>query len=371
MTRARDIANLGNGVDASDLTEGAVEGALTTPTGRRNLIINGAMQVAQRGTSVSPSTSVAYLIDRFATNSGGCGDCTITQENDGPSGVSEYSLKYLATSDDTLDSGNDCWIRYIVEKKDIENINLQDSDATLTLSFWVKSSQTGQSSIAVADGPYSNRYITTYNISSANTWEKVEVNIPSPSTFTYTGDYGLRVYWDLGAGSDYRSIPNTWDNSVDWAVSGNFRVAGVNNAYLQITGVQLEVGSVATPFEHRSYGEELALCQRYYYFFGQGTGGNSGDIGIGSYYNSTYLDTVIQFPVTMRVTPTLVATSGTDYYASFRNNGADYFNTLILSKGCPSAAAIGSSDGVSGTGGYATIVRFNSASASIAFDSEL
>jgi hypothetical protein len=370
MTRARDIANLGNGVDASDLTEGAVEGALTTPTGRRNLIINGAMQVAQRGTSVSPSTSVAYLIDRFATNSGGCGDCTITQENDGPSGVSEYSLKYLATSDDTLDSGNDCWIRYIVEKKDIENINLQDSDATLTLSFWVKSSQTGQSSIAVADGPYSNRYITTYNISSANTWEKVEVNIPSPSTFTYTGDYGLRVYWDLGAGSDYRSIPNTWDNSVDWAVSGNFRVAGVNNAYLQITGVQLEVGSVATPFEHRSYGEELALCQRYYYMAVNGT---NQSLGLGWCYSDTSVSVVVQHPVTMRATPSVDYVSGTSYFRIERGGGTGTAQGVfsVSNSTARQSRIYDNSTVTGGVQGEAAWWFSNNASAYVAFDAEL
>jgi hypothetical protein len=362
---------------------GTVVTTASPSLGRRNLIINGAMQVAQRGTSFTGIDG--YGLDRHITDvfGGSTAVFNAEQSSDAPDGFSHSYKVTVSTSETPSGSDATSIFQHRIEGQNIQHLGWGDTNVKhVTLSFWVKSSVTGDFPFGLevfcTNSADDTGFMQAYTINSANTWEFKTITIPlwdsSVSVVTPRGgnDFGIILRFGGGGVSTRQGVAGWQSRSTSLTgMSGAISFTSNASATWQITGVQLEVGSVATPFEHRSYGEELALCQRYYYFFGQGTGGNSGDIGIGSYYNSTYLDTVIQFPVTMRVTPTLVATSGTDYYASFRNNGADYFNTLILSKGCPSAAAIGSSDGVSGTGGYATIVRFNSASASIAFDSEL
>ena len=293
MTKARQLADLGNAYD---------DGALSN----RNRIINGAMQVAQRGTSF---TNNGYTVDRFKVANGSVGNITTTQENtNSPSGVSKYSMKVTATNTASLASGSDGWIRHVIETKDIENLTLSDTTKHFTVSFYVKCSNTGQSSIGVTSGDFSSaQYVYPFTISNADTWQRVSVAIPCSSLLSnVNGDYGLRLYWDIGAGTNYQtSSTNQWVTGGKYAASGNLQITGINGRYLQITGVQLEVGDTATPFEHsKSYGEELAKCQRYYY--------QNSDVVGNKYYAFQYVNShkFIQWshPVTMRATPTTAVT---------------------------------------------------------------
>ena len=238
--------------------------------GRRNLVINGDFRIAQRGTT---STSPNYkTVDRWRSTSGSSANGTMhqAQTTDGPAnGGHAYSYKFTSTSaTSSVPSGSDPWIKYEVASEDLTNLKLYDWKKELTLSFWIKTNQPGQHSISLNSGNFSGaNYTVAYDINSTD-WQKVIVTYPAPPIDLPSGNVGLRLYWSLGAGATYQ-IPlantNKWvTGQGKYEAVGNTRIAGINNAFVQLAGVQLELGKVATPFEHRSYGEELALCQRYY-----------------------------------------------------------------------------------------------------------
>ena len=253
MSKARQLADLGNVYD---------DGALSN----RNLIINGAMQVAQRGTSASPAPS-GYLIDRFATFKSGSGTFSLAQSSDAPVGFNA-SLLTTVTSASTPSGGDYYIIQHPIEGQDLSVLSLGNANAqTFTLSFYVKSSLTGTFSGSLRDNPSSVSYAFEYTINSANTWERKSVTISGPTsgTFPTNNTAGARLVFSLGQGTTYAtSTVGSW-------VSGNYHGStaetdfiATNGATFYLTGVQLEVGDTATPFEHRSYGDELKRCERYF-----------------------------------------------------------------------------------------------------------
>jgi hypothetical protein len=240
--------------------------------GRRNMIINGAMQVAQRGTSAAngaATSSVGYLsLDRMGYWAQNSSTFTMSQETDAPSGFTN-SLK---VNIDATRSGTGIYyaVAQRIEANACSQLDLGKSTAkTFTTSFWVKSSETGDFNIFFFNSGYGTCYTTTYTINAANTWEYKTVTIPGPTIGTWitgTGT-GLEVGFKLGHGTNWQAT-----NTDVWQLAENFRIGSAGtvnltdtlNATWQITGLQVEVGDTATPFEHRSFGEELALCQRYY-----------------------------------------------------------------------------------------------------------
>ena len=278
--------------------------------GRRNLVINGDFRIAQRGTT---STSPNYnTVDRWRSTSGSSANGTMhqAQTTDGPANEGHaYSYKFTSTSaTSSVPSGSDPWIKYEVASEDLTNLKLYDWKKELTLSFWIKTNQPGQHSITMTSGNFSGaNYTVAYDITSTD-WQKVIVTYPAPPIDLPSGNVGLRLYWSLGAGATYQlplANTNKWlTGQGKYEAVGNTRIAGINNAFVQLAGVQLELGKVATPFEHRSYGEELALCQRYFH---------TGDFGM---WCGTCLVSVPNriagtggFPVTMRSTPTIAFVS--------------------------------------------------------------
>ena len=250
----------------------------TTVGGRKNMLYNGDMRVAQRGTSFSSTTSTIYTVDRWRNAIGSSFnlDTTITQSTTVPSGEGfKYSLKVEADSVVSTSSGQNGGIMQILESQDVQRLAYGTSNAkSLTLSFWTRSNKTGtycvqlQTNVGNSNG--SNRYshIKEYTISSADTWEK--------KTLTFSGHTGqaidsadtndaLRINWWLASDAADNQTANTWNQVAAFGSTSNqvnFMDSASNEWYL--TGCQLEVGSTATDFEYRSYGEELALCQRYY-----------------------------------------------------------------------------------------------------------
>jgi len=243
--------------------------------GRRNLFINGKMQVAQRGTSGTLATGYE-TVDRWETVMSSAGTWTVSQSTTVPSGEGfAYSQKLnCETADASLDAGN-----FLIWRQKIEGLNLQhlkygtSSAEKLTLSFWVRSAKTGTYIVEFYNNNSAGIKLQSqsYTISSADTWEKKTITIDGDTALAFqnTVDAELLVYWWLAAGSNYSggaSLNNSWNSSV----ANNTRAVGVVNLAdstsndWYITGVQLEVGENATPFEHLTYGEELALCQRYY-----------------------------------------------------------------------------------------------------------
>ena len=262
---ASGIEATGVGVTVASINEGQI-------SGRRNLIINGAMNVAQRDTSVASLTSSGYrTCDRFKISISSLGTWTVTQESDAPSGF-RNSLKVLATAADASPAAGDfIFINYGVEAQDLQCLSYGNSSAKpSTLSFWVKSNKTGNASVELQQDDNSDKQVSLqYNIASADTWEKKVIQIPGDASGVINDDTGrgIRIGWWMNSGSQYSggSHRSSWtaEDNTDRNVS-NLGVGGAVNDYLQITGVQWEIGNVATPFEHRSYGDELSLCQRYY-----------------------------------------------------------------------------------------------------------
>jgi len=298
--------------------------------GRRNLIINGAMQVAQRGTSQSgvSNTSGYYVCDRWNGEETGFQTpaFTISQETSVVPDGFGAALKYdVTTADATLGADNSWIIQQRLEGQDLQGLKFGTSSAqSLTLSFWVYSNKTG-TWIAELQNNDATRHISqAYTINSANTWEQKTLTFSGDTTSGFDNDNNASLYvnfWLYG-GTNFTSgtLATSWaaTTNANRAVGQvNFADSTDNNFYL--AGVQLEVGSVATPFEHRSYGEELALCQRYFYRASRGT-------IIGAYIDSNRIDATIHFPTTMRATPTITASSGTNYWYAYTGGSPDYFN---------------------------------------------
>ena len=336
------------GVGASDaaITVNNTDGTCTANLSNRqnrNLIINGAMQVAQRGTS---STVNDYgTVDRFELNYGGTDEAPTQSQVDVASGTTPYTLgfrkAYKATNGNQTSgagTGDYMFMRTRFEAQDIANSgwNYLSSSSYITLSFWVKCSvaQTFPIRMSTSDGTLQN-YSFQYTISSADTWQKVTHSIPGNSNLTFdnNANLGLTLFWDLFRGTDFTD--NSFTNNAWAAFSSSSRSKDqtstwytTNDATFEITGVQLEVGSVATDFEHRSFGQELALCQRYYYVFADARdSGSTTQLATGFAYHSGQVEATIHYPV-MRAAPSLVQGTGTNYFKAINGNNSDTFNSF-------------------------------------------
>ena len=352
--------------------------------GRRNMIINGAMQIAQRATSVSVSDSVRgfQTLDRFEYNKHGTltNVMTMEQSSDSPDGFSN-SLKFsTTTADASLTDGQSNYLTTELEGQDVQQLAYGTSSAkSFTLSFYVKGTITG-TYVVWFYAPDTGKALTKYyTISSANTWERKIITVAGDTATAIANDNGsgLMVRWILSAGPDYSS----GTASTTWATAGltnanryvgqTANVAATTSDNWALTGVQLEVGSQATAFEHRSLAEELALCQRYFYVH---TEGLNKAIGTGTYWTDTSVFCPVFFPVKMRTAPTMtVANDGsTNYYHWNRNGGTN------AEKGDNWSLAISGTQGAeiydpaaSGTAGYSCFGRSADASGKISFNSEL
>ena len=239
----------------------------TAVHGRRNLIINGAMQVAQRGTS-GTSTADIYTMDRFALGHGSpVNAMSWEQSTDAPDNF-KYSMKITAGTGASASTTGYGALRQAIEGVNMAHLGFGTSAAKdIILSFWVKCSLTGTFGVSVRNQAGNRAYGNTYIINSANTWEYKTVSIPADTSGTWPTDngIGLMATWDLGAGSNYDIPAGAWTNGSNmFGVESTVKLTETTGATFYITGIQLELGSQATPFEHRSYGEELALCKRYY-----------------------------------------------------------------------------------------------------------
>lgn len=275
----------------------------------RNRIINGDMRIDQRnaGASVTPSIqSATYITDRFYFLQNSSTLPSIQQSTDAPEGFTN-SLLFTNTSTGTTPA-------YAQVVQNIEGHNTADlgwgtaNAQAITASFRVKSSLTGTFSVAFRNASVNRSYVTTYTISAPNTWETKTVTVPGDTSGTWLTNNGTGISFIFGLGANSgTSTVDQWTNSSDYYLSGSVNVMGTANATWQITGVQLEAGSVATPFERRQYGQELALCQRYYWKSGlvSESIGATGYMIAGNAVWSQFC-----FPVTMRATPT-VTVNGT------------------------------------------------------------
>ena len=288
--------------------------------GRRNIIINGAMQVWQRATSTTDigGSNGYFACDRYRSSNNGAARYTMSRSTDTPNGFG-YSMKIdVTTANASPSAANYVFIQHRIEGQDVQGFAKGSSEAkTFALSFHVKSPKTGTHIMQLEDVGNTRSVSKSYTVNAANTWEKKTILFPADTTGAITADSEnrLQLYIWLMAGSTYNagSLATTWGTTVAATRGyGQVNVFDSTSNDFYITGIQLEVGSQATAFEHRSFSEELSLCQRYYYRVGL-SGGNyyGGDLGIGFTDNDdTNIYVRTEFTTQMREAPTAVEQTG-------------------------------------------------------------
>jgi hypothetical protein len=281
--------------------------------GFKNRIINGAMVIDQRnaGASVTITNTSAstYLLDRWKADVSQASKMSVQQSSTAPTGFTN-SLAVTSLSAYTVGASEVFAITQIVEGFNIADFAWGTaSAATVTLSFWVRSSLTGTFGIVLENSGNSRSYPATYTISAANTWEQKTVTVAGETSGTWVTNSGkgVQVKFGLGVGSTLSGTAGAWAAADYWGATGATSVVGTNGATFYITGVQLEKGSTATSFDYRPYGTELALCQRYYdVLLIANTDYNIG----GTRDATTSFQTTLYTAVPMRTTPTLGVPSG-------------------------------------------------------------
>jgi hypothetical protein len=291
-------------------TEDIADDAITyakwggTNLGRRNLVINGAMNVAQRGTSAITS-GTAYPVDRFFLTNGTAGTFSIQYSTTSPSNFGQSIALTITGTDASPDPTDFSSIRYKVEHNDMRHLYWGYSTAsTVTLSFYVRSSVTGTHGGAIRNDSVNKAYPFSYTIDTADTWERKTITIAGETAGSWGSgaNTGLEINWCIGAGSSRLGTAGAWNSNNNVGATGQVNLYATNGSTFYLTGVQLEVGESATPFEHRSYGEELALCQRYFYRTAPAQ--NYGYYADAAAESTTAASAFFQYPVQMRASPT-------------------------------------------------------------------
>jgi hypothetical protein len=352
--------------------------------GSRNLFLNPQMQLAQRGTSAVAAGAGTYpSIDRIKCYESTDGAFTLEQSTTVPSnqGFSNSAKFVVTTADTSLAAGQYAQATQVIEAQNLQHLNYGTSGAkALTLSFWCRSSKTGTYCITIVkEDSTATHYVKEFSISSADTWEKKTITIEPDSNITAAAGAiandngaGLYVYWNFAQGSTYTgATDDTWStntnhfattNQVNWMDSTS------NDFYL--TGIQLEIGYVATAFEHRSFGDELLACRRYTY---KAIAGSAyGHFGGGYAASATTAYANIPLPVEMRSNPSVTA-NGTFRNYAHDGNKPITTNPTVLNAGSTtmfSTQATSSGGGMT-AGDFIFLTANNDADAFLLLDAEL
>lgn len=271
----------------------------------KNKIINGNMMIDQRnaGASLTPAEG-AYTLDRWEAKQTTASKFSVQQSTSSPPvGFTNYA-RCTSLSAFSVGSSDQFGLRQIIEGLNHSDLNWGSADAkTITISFWVRSSLTGTFGCALYNYAGDRSYPFTYAISSANTWEKKTVTVAGDTSGTWstTSTAGIVLFFSLGSGSGVSGTAGAWSGSFLASATGATSVVATSGATFDFTGVQLEVGDTATEFEHRPYGMELQLCQRYY----QEIGKNANNLWVSAQYNSSNWWSTVQYRTEMRANPTI------------------------------------------------------------------
>jgi hypothetical protein len=325
----------------------------------RNKIINGKMEIAQRGVSFTSPADGVYTLDRWlyqrVTTSG---NVNITQDADVPSSEFQSSLRVTVTASSTIAAGNYAWL-----SQKVEGYNARDLiGKTFTIGFWVRSSVTGTYSVSIRNSAVDRTYIGTYTVNVANTWEFKTITVVggliTAGTWNWTNGIGFDLLFTLCVGSTFANTAGTWQVGNFHGVAAHANVFATNGNIFAITGVQLEVGTAATPFEHRPHGVELAFCQRYFAkTFAPGVApaqnvGNTthalGGLGIVS---GGYVAALWHFPVAMRSTASIVTYNPTAANAEWTANPGTPI-AIVFNAGEKQALIYGHTNTTAGNGYY-------------------
>ena len=283
--------------------------------GFRNRIINGDMRIDQRNNGASVNaTDGLYTLDRWRCGASANSVFSVQRSTLAPAGFTNSMLLTSLSATSLVATSNFEMFQYI------EGFNVADlawgtaSAQPITVSFWVRSSLTGTFGGAINNSAFNRSYPFSYTINAANTWEQKSVTIAGDTSGTWLTDNGIGLILCIciGAGTTRSGTAGSWSGSWFASATGATSVVGTNGATFYITGVQLEAGSVATPFERRPYGTELALCQRYYAVVGSPDGGNGfAVIGSGRVGGPTAASIRFSLPATPRATPSASVLSAT------------------------------------------------------------
>jgi hypothetical protein len=363
MSRQSELAELSRVYDSSALSN-------------RNLVINGAMTVSQRGTSEASVTSSQYADapDRFKVEMNTAGTWTVSQSTTAPAGFSNSYKFDCTTADGSLGAGDYIHLSHYFEGQNLQHLQKGSSAAQkVTLSFYVRSAKTGTYIVEFFDQDNNRSISKSYTIDAANTWEKKTITIDGDTSGALGNDNGASfgIFFFLAAGSNFSSgtLNTSWGSRTIANIAvGQVNLADSTSNDWYITGVQLEVGDTATPFEHRSFGQELALCQRYFQTLGGATTNDviaSGFTSTANFFGYGHLNN------TMRAAPT-ASVSGTNSDIGYTHvavaaaaNSAAGFTTNLNS------FFINIPSGTTTTSNAGSYARSTSTSTKLHFDAEL
>jgi hypothetical protein len=298
----------------------------------RNRIINGAMVLDQRSAGAAVTAINVYTLDRYKLQGTQSSKINV-QQNAGSVTPPAGFVNYLgATSQSAFSVAATDYFRIF---QPIEGFNTADfawgtaSAQAVTLSFWVRSSLTGTHGGSFSNNDNNRYYVYSYTISSANTWEYKTITVAGDTSGTWKTDnnIGIQLGFNYGTGTTYSGTAGSWGSTQLLAPTGAVSVVGTSGATFYITGVQLEAGTTASPFEYRQYGTEFMLCQRYYQTIGAIS-------AIGSFYSSATVSGSFLFPVVMRSAPTVGQTGTlnfTDTSANYTQSSTGYASALTTS----------------------------------------
>jgi len=302
-----------NGITFPDSTDQGT--GYANGIGFRNRIINGDMRIDQRNAGAAVTVAGSYPVDRFLMQFSTDGAFSAQRSTTAPAGFTNSLVVTTTTADGTLAASQQMVLQHHIEGFNVADLGFGTASAkSVTISFWVRSSLTGTFGGSLKNSAANRSYPFTYTISVADTWEQKSVTVAGDTSGTWLTDngIGLTVSFGLGVGTDRSGTAGAWNSNNNNSATGAVSVIGTLNATWYITGVQLEVGSVATPFERRPYGTELALCQRYYcktFDIGVAPGNNvagAGELLATNINQATYEPGAIwRFPVAMRAVPTI------------------------------------------------------------------
>jgi hypothetical protein len=345
----------------------------------RNLILNGSMQVAQRSASFATSVSFGYhTVDRIKIQgSSSVGQWTSSQDSDAPAGFTKSFKLDCTTADTSLGTTDHFGFAYLPEGFHMDSVGKGTSGAKpMTLSFYLKATVIKTMVVELSDAGNSRHVNFAVTPSATNTWERVTLSIPADTSGSFnqgTNSKAAELNFWLGAGTNY----TTGSTQATWVARTAANImAGVSNwadstsNAIWITGVQLEIGEQATPFEHRSYGNELAACQRYYYQLTSQLAYRR--YGMSTYDTSTNYSALIPFPVQMRTTPSLSTTGTASDYAVYALNSVKASNAVPSLGDSTVFNALLSGVTASSTAGAAgTLLDNNAAGTFLGFSAEL
>jgi len=347
-------------------------------SGRRNIVINGAMQVNQRGTTDAANGN-GFPVDRFKCTVAALDQFVValSQDSSAPVGFANSLEIEVTTIEDALATNETFVLETRIESQDLLQVQKGTATAkTMSLTFYVKSSVTGNYALQALDHDNNRSVAFLYAISVADTWEKKSILIPADTTGAFADDNGkgLALLWYLAAGTNFTSgtLQSAWagTTNANLAAGHNVNIMSNTDNNWFLTGVQLEVGSVATPFEHRSFGEELALCQRYFQVAQSGTNAAISPICNGWQQSSSDTRGILKFSA-MRVAPTIAQNTAANYFLFERNGASDLLTELSVAYSTPTSCLIYDDNTSSGTAGHGGGIYTNNASAYLHLLSEL